>query len=143
MAEKKDFIGAWRLVSFQNEDESGSINYPFGQEPKGMIYYDSSGHMGVNIMPEGRKPFASGDMFMATAEESQDAIRYIAYSGRYDVLEDKVIHRLEISLFPNWIGKDQERFYKIEGSRLTLSTRPMNFNGKKVVSKLVWEKIKS
>lgn len=142
MATSKDFAGSWNLVSYHNESDDGTVNQPFGKKPKGMIYYDSTGHMGVNLMPEGRKQFTSGDMFRATEEEAMDAIRYISYSGSYEVLEDRVIHRIEVSLFPNWIGKNQERFFEIEGDLLTLSTKPMNFDGKKVVSRLVWKRNK-
>lgn len=139
MATRQDFVGAWKLISFHNKDEDGNLSYPFGKDAKGMIYYDRSGYMGVNIMPEGRVKFQSGDMFIATKDEIESAIKYISYAGKYTVKEDKVVHQIEVSLFPNWVGVDQERFYKFVGNRLVLSTRPMKFNGKKVVSELVWE----
>lgn len=141
MASAEDFFGAWRLVSFQNESEDGRVEHPFGKSPSGMIYYDRSGHMGVNIMAEDRKNFSSGDMFVATEDEMKTAVKYISYSGRFTVAEDKVVHSIEVSFFPNWVGVDQERFYTIDGSRLVLSTRPMRFDGRKVVSRLVWEKL--
>jgi hypothetical protein len=34
----------------------------------------------------------------------------VAYAGRYSFLGDHVIHHVELSLFPNWVGSDQERF---------------------------------
>lgn len=141
MADTENFIGSWKLVSFHNIDSDNNVNYPFGKEAKGMIYYHDSGHMGVNIMSEGRKNFESGDMFVATPEEMQTAIRYISYSGKFRVEGDKVIHQIEVSFFPNWVGAEQERFYEFKESQLTLSTRPMKFGGKKVVSKLLWEKL--
>ena len=134
-----DFEGTWELISFRNEGEDGSVNYPFGKNPRGMIWYDRNGYMGVNIMPEERLKFESGDMFVATERELRDAIRYIAYSGKFEVKENKVIHKIEVALFPNWVGRDQERFYKIDGNRLTLTTKPMKFEGKQVISRLVWE----
>lgn len=141
MANSGSFLGTWRLISYMNEDEEGNESYPFGKNARGMIYYDPAGYMGVNIMSEGRKNFSSGDMFEATDEEVKTALKYIAYSGRFRVLEDRVIHQIEVSFFPNWVGADQERFYSFEGNKLILSTRPMRFNGKKVVSRLVWEKM--
>lgn len=141
MTDREDFAGMWKLISYRNEGEDGTVNYPFGQNPKGMIYYDRTGHMGVNIMPEGRTKFKSGDMFNATESEMKDAIRYIGYSGKFEIRGNSVIHKIEVSLFPNWEGRDQERFYSLEGNRLTLSTKPMKFEGKQVISRLVWERI--
>jgi len=40
---------------------------------------------------------------------------YIAYFGRYEVKQDRVTPHLEASLFPNWVGTDQERFYRFDG----------------------------
>jgi len=49
----------------------------------------------------------------ATAEEKvAAAITYFSYCGRYQVTDDRVIHLMEVSFYPNWIGQKQERFYK-------------------------------
>ena len=55
---------------------------------------------------------------------------YIAYFGRYEVKQDRVTPYLETSLFPNWVGTDQERFYRFDGNRLTLRTTPMLLYGR-------------
>jgi hypothetical protein len=34
---------------------------------------------------------------------------YVSSCGQYDFLGDTVVHHVELSLFPNWIGGDQER----------------------------------
>src|SRR2546425_11345877 len=44
------FIGTWRLVSFQGDYISHVQNR--GAHPTGLIYYDATGHMAVQIQPE-------------------------------------------------------------------------------------------
>ncbi|MBT4319944.1 hypothetical protein HOD50_04905, partial [Candidatus Bathyarchaeota archaeon] len=41
----------------------------------------------------------------------------------------------------NWIGDRQERFYKFDGERLTLSTPLQLVGGMQLSSHLVWEKM--
>jgi Lipocalin-like domain len=43
---------------------------------------------------------------------------------------DTVLHHVELSLFPNWVGVTQERLVKISGDQLTLSTRPLLLQGR-------------
>ncbi len=45
--------------------------------------------------------------------------------GRYSFIGDRVIHQLELSLFPNWVGSDQERWVELAGDRLMLSASPL------------------
>jgi Lipocalin-like domain len=40
-----------------------------------------------------------------------------------------VIHHVELSLFPNWSGVDQERLFQVTGDPLTLRTRPLLLEG--------------
>jgi hypothetical protein len=50
----------------------------------------------------------------------------MAYCGRYEVHGDHVVHHIEQSLFPNWVGTSQKRFIELEGDRLTLTTDPFD-----------------
>jgi len=59
--------------------------------------------------------------------------------GQYEFQGDRVIHYVELSLFPNWIGLSQERLLNLAGNRLTLSTRPMLLDGKQQTAHLVWD----
>ncbi|MEJ7815293.1 MAG: lipocalin-like domain-containing protein, partial [Rubrobacter sp.] len=61
--------------------------------------------------------------------------------GRYDFLGDTVVHHGEMSLFPNWIGADQERLVDLRGNRLTLSTRALLLRGIQQTAHLIWERV--
>jgi hypothetical protein len=47
----------------------------------------------------------------------------IAYGGFFDVEGDTDIHRVDVSIFPNWVGLDQRRRLDLDGDRLTESGR--------------------
>jgi len=70
---------------------------------------------------------------------------YPTSRGTYKVLADRVIHRVQCSLLPNWSGTDQERFFEFAdgGERLTLRTRPMLAGGVEQTLVAVWERVKS
>ena len=48
----------------------------------------------------------------------------VAYSGRYTVEGNKVVHHIDISWNQSWTGTDQVRFFKLEGNTLTIKTAP-------------------
>ena len=133
------FVGTWKLVSYELRSHSGEITYPRGRDPVGRITYDSAGRMTVQIMQRDRTRFASIDSRGATPAEAEAAFRgYTAYFGTYTI-NDKagfVMHHVEASLFPNWAGSDQKRFFKLEGNRLTLEADLTAGR-----AKLVWEKL--
>ena len=72
-------------------------------------------------------------------EKAQAAETYVSYCGRYEFRGDTVVHHVEHSLFPNWVGVEQERLIDLEGNRLTLSTRPMLLGGIRRTAHLIWE----
>jgi len=136
----EDFIGAWRLVSVETRKEDGSLHR--SGKRTGYLIYSSEGYMSVAFMKAGRTEFASGDIRGGSVEEKIEAFNgYISYSGRFEVSEDIVTHVIKVSLFPNWIGERQERFYEFDGKRLTLSTPLQLVGGMQLSSHLVWEKL--
>ena len=136
----EDFIGTWRLVSVETRNEDGSLHRRGSRT--GYIIYTADGYMSVAFMKEGRSEFASGDIRGGTVEEKVEALNgYISYSGRYEVSGNSVFHNIEVSLFPNWIGDKQERFYEFDGERLTLSTPLQLVGGMQLSSHLVWERV--
>ncbi len=136
----EDFIGTWRLASVETRKEDGSLHRRGSRT--GYIIYSADGYMSVAFMKEGRSEFASGDIRGGTVDEKVEALNgYISYSGRYNVEGDSVFHNIEVSLFPNWIGDRQERFYEFDGKQLTLSTPLQLVGGVQLSSHLVWKKV--
>jgi len=118
-------IGTWKLISFQDRKSADQEwSYPYGMNPQGYIVYDTTGHVFIQMMrtPPSR-PFKSGDDKKPTPEEAKAVYEgYIAYFGTYSVDEANhvVIHHVEGSLGPSYIGTDQKRPFQLTGDRLTL-----------------------
>ncbi len=96
--------------------------------------------MSVAIMRPDRPKFAAGDLLSGSAQErARAAGTYVSYFGQYEFLGDTVVHRVKLSLFPNWVGVEQERLVEVKGDRLTLSTRPILLGGVQRTAHLIWE----
>ena len=122
MRSDNPLIGAWRLVSWENQAADGEITYPMGPDAVGYVLYTQDGYFSVTVMRVRRPPFADGDLLRGTTEEKVMAMESsAAYCGRYSFGGDHVIHHVELSVFPNWIGTDQRRGLQLDGRRLTLS----------------------
>ena len=138
-------IGAWRLLSFEIESDDGTVVHPFGPGVQGSIIYTDSGRVSAQVMRSDRPSFAAGDQMRGTPEEIEaNYTGCISYYGTYE-LDDGggfVVHQVEGSLFPNWEGEGQKRFFEFSGDRLKLSTPPTQWGGGQVVGVLVWERIK-
>jgi len=136
-------IGTWRLISWENRSLDGQkISYPLGKDAAGYIMYNLDGYMSVAISRPNRVNFAAGDLLGGSIEEkAQAANTYVSYCGRYEFREDTVIHYVDFSLFPNWVGVEQERLVELTEDRLTLSTRPILLGGKQQTAHLIWERV--
>jgi hypothetical protein len=112
-------IGAWRYAGTKVD---GELRIDRG-DPRGIIIYDSSGHMAVQIVP-GRE-----------ARANAPAAQFIAYFGTYSIDEHAgtVTHHREGDLRPD--GEiDAVRTYEFAGDRLIL--RPVDR-----VQEIMWERI--
>ncbi len=96
--------------------------------------------MAVAMMRVNRRAFAGNDLLGGTPEEQATAAAgYVTYCGRYEIRNGTVIHHVELSLFPNWIGIDQLRFVEVEGDDLLITTPSLQVGGE-VINRLVWER---
>jgi Lipocalin-like domain len=136
-------VGAWRLISWKNTTADGDVSHPLGKDASGYIAYNDDGYVFVAIMRPTRTHFVAGDLLSGSREEKAAAAEtYVSYCGRYELQGDTVVHHVELSLFPNWVGVDQERLVNVNGDRLTLSTRPLLLDGRQQTAHLVWERIR-
>ena len=144
----KQFIGAWRLVSVQTVRANGEVIFPFyGKHPEGILIYDASGWMSVQIVsdPKPTMPAADsrGTFLTAPAADKVKAIDgYYAYYGSWtvDVSASTVTHHIRESLYPGERGKDFVRKFTFEGNRLTLMAQ-VHEMGEDHVRHLVWERV--
>jgi hypothetical protein len=140
----EQFVGTWKLMSFEQRGESHEVVYPFGEHAIGVLYYDAMRNMAAQLGRSNRPAFASADMLRGDREETKAAFEgYVSYFGTYTVDEHtgRVIHHVKGCSFPNWEGQDQARFYEFSGGQLQLSTPPFLYGGSMITGVLVWERI--
>ena len=143
----KKIVGAWRLVSVQGTDPTVHVEY---DHPTGLIIYDQSGWMGVQIAVKGaRKPFANG-VSSGTVEEKAAAFdNYVAYYGTYtlDPRAGTVTHHLESHSYPGVKGVNTVRWFEFQGNDRLVLVPVEDGKGGVIVRKdahykLFWERIK-
>jgi hypothetical protein len=136
-----DLIGAWRLVAAETRLEGGRTAPAFGDMPSGMLIYDHSGAMSLQISGE-RPAVGSIETYQSLSPEDRMVFldSYYAYFGTFEVDESArmVVHRVHASLRPNETGVSYRRQFTIEGERLTLASPPETHEGASVASRLVF-----
>lgn len=140
------FIGAWNLVHWDVQTATGQhFNYPYGESAKGSIIYTQAGRMSAQLMRKDRPSFEIPHSWKGTTEETKNAFQgYTAYSGTFKIVDNTVIHQVDMSLFPNWIGTDLVRTFEFQqaDNQLLLSTTPFKTRkGHLVKQVLLWERM--
>ena len=135
-----DLVGTWRLETWVAAADDGSFAEPFGPAPLGYLMYTSDGHMITTVSTPDRAG-TGGDLLSGTA----DASTFAAYAGTFHVDDSDIIHGVEMSLSPDWIGTEQRRHVDLsdDGQTLTLSTDPMRAGGREMSHRLTWHRVKA
>jgi hypothetical protein len=129
----KRFIGTWQLISITL---AGQMDPNRGSHPIGLIYYDGTGYMAVQIMPDRLRPKYAGTE--PTPDEAKATITgYTAYFGTYTINEEArtVTHHRMGNINPGGLGDFVRRYEFAPGDRLIL--RPLES-----MNELTWERIK-
>jgi lipocalin-like protein len=132
---REQILGAWQLESRTVRKASGEIllDPVLGQQPIGRLFYDASGHMMLQMMRQERTQAISAPSNPQDATNARIVLGYDAYFGTFSVNEADatITHHVQGSLFPEDLGKDFRRSFKIEGGTFTLSftsTSPEGFD---------------
>jgi len=140
--DREQLLGGWRLVSFVYESDDGSQFFPYGREAKGLIIYEAGGCMSAVITRSDRVRLSTEDFgLLPDHEKIALAKGFMNYAGTYEVLEDRIMHHIEIGYFPNWAGTTFIRFPSVHDDYLTLTTPPASLRGKHYTGRLVWQKV--
>lgn len=130
------FIGTWKLVAVEDRQPDGAIVRPYGENPAGLLIYDASGYMAVQIMRRERQALSSDDWAQVAPEEIKNTVEgFTAFFGTYQVDEttNTIIHRVEGHVLPNSVGKQLKRVYEFSGDRLIL--KPSDNR------RVIWERV--
>ena len=139
----KQLAGVWRLVSSEFRTSGGEVIYPLGEDAQGQAIFTETGFISGQLIRQGRPPFASGNQASGTAQEMEAALQgYVAYYGtcEVDVEKQTLTTHVEGSMYPNWVGGFQTRFYQLNDKQLTLTTPPITIGEEDITGVLVWER---
>lgn len=141
-----DLVGTWKLVEWTAAVDDKPIT-PFGGETTGLITYTEDGRMWGTLMRVDR-PLVDGDTLAAAPEPERAAAAagYLNYAGTYRLEGTAVVHAVEVSLFPNWIGTDQVRDLQWTpnahgGHDLLLSAQSTSRKGETITNRLIWRRL--
>ena len=109
----------------------GTQRQPHGVTPRGQLIYGSDGHMSAQLTRSG--------------QDVQDdrAANDVAYAGTYlvDETRSSVVHHVNVSLAPTWIGHDLRRDVRWDGELLVLSVDLPEPDGGQSMHELTWRPI--
>ncbi|GGL70688.1 hypothetical protein GCM10010129_12740 [Streptomyces fumigatiscleroticus] len=103
-----DLVGVWRLVSFEELDETGAPGPgPLGARPAGCLVYTGDGHVSVHM----------------TRGPGSGPAACLGYAGTWRLDGSRVVHRVEITQRSDWVGTEQVREATLADGLLTLHAR--------------------
>jgi len=142
-------VGAWRLVAMDYAGPNGERVDPFYQPGSGgLIVYDRSGWMSVQITAPERPPFevpaarAAGTADDGERHKAAAFDTYYAYYGRwdYDATTGVVTHHVVAALIPAEVGLSYRQTVTFESGRMVFTTRS-GTAGAMTLRHKVWERL--
>ena len=137
---RSPLVGTWALRRFELRFPDGSVTHPYGEEVVGLLMYDTTGHMSAAFGSASRHTGESSDLAEVGAKVSYDS--FMSYCGLYEVKENRIAHRVEISSLEAWTGTLQERRFEIKDDQLTLDTMPLAVGSDSPTGRLVWHRVR-
>lgn len=145
---RQQLIGSWRLVSIEVSGPAGPLTDPFYQaESVGLIIYDESGWMSVQIAAPHRQGWPPANSRSAQQSARDPRLKavafdsYYAYFGTWDLdhAHSVVTHRVTASLIPAETGAIYSQTVAIDGSHMTLTSVEV-IKGVRIVRRKLWER---
>jgi lipocalin-like protein len=135
-------IGTWRLVAIEGIGRGTARD----DRPSGIITYDNTGHMAVQIAYQAARRNPGSES--TDNDKAQLFETYGAYFGTYEVdaRRGMVRHHIEGSLSPSDVGMNFVRYYEIRGNQVTYYVAENGRGGlyprkEDTVRRVVWERL--
>lgn len=129
--------GVWKLLFFEARDAQGRLSSPLGSAPAGYLIYTKDGHVSV-LVASGET--ATNGTIGAGFRERVGATEECAYSGRYELGLDHVVHHVLVSLPHGLAGSSLKYFVQLEGDRLLQYVPPALLRDRWQAGQFIWER---
>jgi hypothetical protein len=134
-----DVVGTWKLVAWRRIVDDRTVSYPLGEDADGLLIYTAEGGMAVVLTAVNRPEMPKNDPLGGDVDRRAEAYSTcLAYIGTYELREEEVVHRIDVSLYPEWSGDVQVRPFAYTGGELVLRTPPAHTQNGMVVNEITW-----
>jgi lipocalin-like protein len=141
-AQNGSIVGTSRLVAIEGVGRGTAPD----DHPYGIITYDNTGHMAVQMAYRSARPVSAAG---GTEKEKADLLdTYGAYFGTYEVDTTRgvVTHHIEGSLAPRDVGMNLVRYYEMRGNQVLYFVAEDGRGGvyptkEATVRRIIWERI--
>jgi hypothetical protein len=140
---REDLLGAWKLLSFYDETDTGKRTDPFGVNPRGLMILTYEGRIALTFLNRPREQKGP----VATDAEAVALFRsMVAYVGNYQLASTPIdgglgmTIRSEVSSAPRIEGVDRKFVVWVEGGKMTMKTTPAPVNGEAIHRTLTLER---
>ncbi|NEQ41291.1 MAG: lipocalin-like domain-containing protein [Okeania sp. SIO3I5] len=143
---KDDLVGIWKFIEVKYVDKQQNTIDSYGKNPVGYLIYTQEGYVAISIMMRdrlklglpveeiqalgyGAKPKLIQNLFgyiRAIFRYVQAGNNYAAYIGKYEIIDNKVIHHIEVNIVPDAVGTVLEQTIEISGDKLVLTRSGVN-----------------
>jgi hypothetical protein len=133
----KQMVGTWKLAAWQVQYVGEEPKEPFGAKPKGRMIVAPDGYWSVLIAKADRKAATNN------AERAALLRSMVGYTGKFTVDGDKITSTVDISWNEANTGRNQIRYFKMEGDKLVIRSPEQSsvlVPGKRVTTTLTWER---
>jgi len=133
-----DIAGAWHLKTWKRHHDDGTLEYPLGVAPRGILIYGTDGSMAVQMVVADRPALDTDDPVGGPVEQRAAAYSTcLSYFGTYEVRDAEVVHHVEAALFPNWSDTTQARPFVFDDGQLILQVKDASG---RVTNEMIWER---
>jgi hypothetical protein len=116
---KEEIVGTWRLASIYNEAQ-GVKRHLLGENPVGLMLFDRSGNVIQFLSRPDLPNFAEPNRLKGTDKEYREVMQgMISGFGTYTVDGETVTIRWTASSYPNRVGTEERRVYRIVGNEMS------------------------
>jgi hypothetical protein len=141
---QEQLIGTWMLVSVDNIYPDSSRVSPYGDNPQGMLIFDTKGNYALQILKAVRPKIVSGDKNKCTPEENVMMVQGSnSHFGKYTVDEagKTITFNIAHASFPNWEGTIQKRSYTYTGNEIKYVVTHTTQGGQAVIAEVAWRRL--
>jgi Lipocalin-like domain len=138
---KSEMVGTYRLVYGGIERADGTIEYPYGEDAIGNLFYLDNDRVSWHIMAAASRPFSNPHLLGGSPEENEEAFRTSnGYFDKYVIEGDVIRYDIEVAQVPNMVGQGHS-YAHLEGDELRRTSKPKRIGGQEGHTKFVWKRV--